>query len=194
MSSIEGNYNMELRVNPCPKCGVERLYVVKASVVSCFFKDVKLAIFGCESPGCTGFAWSNLNLIEASPNYGKIEGLRTEFELPLQMVTDFKEALGCYLQGYYNASVVMSRRLLERILLGKGTKPGQRICDMIKDLANRGILDSRLKGLCDDIKYFGNVGAHPDEEEASKSDAQTALHFTEFLVAWLFGRVEENPH
>ena len=65
---------------------------------------------------------------------------------------------------------------------------------MIKDLANRAIIDSRLEGLCHDIRDFGNVGAHADEEEASESDALTALHFTDILVTWLFGRVEESQY
>ncbi len=141
------SYKVEIKISPCPKCGVKRSFVVLASANSCFFEDVKLFLFGCETPGCTSYAWSNLNLKETVPNYGKMEGLRTKFELPLQMVTDFKEALGCYLNSYYNASAVMSRRLLERILLSKGAKPGQRVCDMIKDLVRKGIIDSRVKDL-----------------------------------------------
>lgn len=189
------NSGIELSVRSCPSCGVKSIYKVAATADSCFFRNAKLSLFLCSNAGCGHYAWFNLQIDELmgnGSNYLCIEGLRSQFELPPQMVSDFKEALGCYTHGYYNASVVMARRLLEQILLGKGAKPGQRICDMIKDLANRGIIDHRLKGLCDEIKFLGNIGAHANEEQANESDAQTALHFSDFLVSWLFGRTEDK--
>ncbi|MFC1983635.1 DUF4145 domain-containing protein [Chloroflexota bacterium] len=53
------------------------------------------------------------------------------------------------------------------------------MCDMFNDLSIRDIIDRRLKGLCDDIKYLGNIGTHANEESANKEDAEQALHFTD---------------
>jgi len=119
--------------------------------------------------------------------------LRDDPDLPKEIVSNFREAFGCYLSGFYTASVVMSRRLLEQVLISKGATPNQRISDMIKELVRCGIIDEMLKDLCDDIKYFGNIGAHVKEEEAEKSDAETALNFCDFLITWLFGKVDEMP-
>ena len=119
-----------------------------------------------------------------------MEGLKERIELPNEIVSSFKEALGCYLSGYHNASVVLSRKLLEGVLIKKGASPNQRVCDMIKELVKRGILDDKLKNLADEIKYLGNVGAHIKEEDANKADAEQALHFCDFLVTWLFGKVD----
>lgn len=167
----------------------------KAIVDSCFWKDIKLHLFAKGSN--PALVWSCVqfgDLIQGkptNPDYGRVEGLREQFELPATMVSDFKEALGCYIHSYYDASVVMSRKLLERTLIARGAKPHQRICDMVNDLSSRDIIDHRLRGLCDDIKYLGNIGAHANEEEANKPDAEQALHFTDFLISWLFGKVEE---
>ena len=61
---------------------------------------------------------------------------------------------------------------------------------MINDLTNRGILDYRLKDICNEIKYIGNLGAHVKEEEADKADAEQALNFADFLITWLLGKIE----
>lgn len=189
-TDIEYKIELEIASN-----GVERIYKVRASASSSFFKDYNIYLFGKYDQD---IAWgyfhvkdmigegSNKKVISRKRSVPK---LREHFELPNEIVSNFKEAFGCYLDGYYQASVVMSRRLLEQVLLSKGAAPKQRVCDMIKELARRGILDTRLTDLADDIKYLGNIGAHVKEEEANKSDAETTLHFSDFLITWLFGEV-----
>ncbi|MFH1328127.1 MAG: DUF4145 domain-containing protein [Candidatus Bathyarchaeota archaeon] len=173
--------------------GKQREYKVQAVAHSCFFKNTKLYLFA------DGGIWSNIQPEElmsetkVQDKYLTIEGLREQVQLSNEIVANFKEALGCYLNGYYNASVVMSRKLLEKVLIEEGASPNQRVCDMIKELVKCGILDDKLKDLADNIKYLGNIGAHVKEEEANKSDAEQALHFCDFLLTWLLGKVDKMP-
>jgi hypothetical protein len=175
----------------------ERTYEAIAMANSSFFLDYKMYLFG-ENDEHIGWGYFNLKSIIDDGSKIKVISvkesvpkLREHIELPDEIVSNFKEAFGCYLDGYYQASVVISRRLLEQVLISKGATPKQRICDMIKELTKRGILDSKLSDLADDIKHLGNIGAHVKEEEANKSDAETTLHFSDFLITWLFGQVQE---
>lgn len=178
--------------------GVERVYKVGASASSIFFSDYDIYLFTENDKDIVWGYFDTKSMTEEKGNKKVISGkksvpkLREHFELPAEIVSNFKEAFGCFLDGYYQASVVMSRRLLEQLLISKGATPKQRVCDMIKELTKRGILDTKLKDLADEIKYFGNVGAHIKEEEANKSDAEIALHFSDFIITWLFGKVLET--
>ncbi len=156
---------------------------------SCFFKGVKLSLFYCSQT----YFWSNVHAIPKGEKdtYFTKEGLRDKFELPNEVVINFREALGCYLHGFNIATVVLARRLLEQVLISKGATPNKRVCDMIKELVNWGILDGKLKDLADGIKYLGNIGAHVKEEDANKDDAKQALEFSDWLITWLFGKVKE---
>lgn len=183
----ENSYKISIKVEAN---GKERTYEAHAIAHSCFFQNTKLYLFA------DGVIWSNiqpedlLSDTKVQNQYLTMEGLKERIELPNEIVSSFKEALGCYLSGYHNASVVLSRKLLEGVLIKKGAFPNQRVCDMIKELVKRGILDDKLKNLADEIKYLGNVGAHMKEEDANKADAEQALHFCDFLVTWLFGEVD----
>lgn len=191
----DSKYEIELKI---ASNRVERVYKVRASANSSFFLDYNIYLF---TEGDKDIAWGYFDkksMTEEGSNKKVISGkrsapkLREHFELPNEIVSNFREAFGCFLDGYYQASVIMSRRLLEQVLISKGAIPGQRVCDMVKELTRRDILDSRLKDLADEIKYLGNVGAHVKEEEANKSDAEIALHFSDFLITWLFGKVFET--
>jgi len=172
--------------------GKKQTYPVEAIGFSCFFKYSKLMLFA------DGTIWSNVRLIDPNSEerdiYLTMDGLKKNIKLPHEIVSSFKEALGCYLNGYYSASVVLSRKLLEGVLITKGASPKQRISDMIKELVKCGILDEKLKYLADEIKYLGNIGAHIKEEDANKVDAEQALHFCDFLVTWLCGKVKLTPY
>lgn len=185
-------YELRFIIDPCPGCGLRSEMRVDAVGESCFFESTKLFLFRCENENCGHYAWSNFQpkeLIGKEAPYLSEDVLKIEFELPLEVVSDFKEALSCFTHGNYNAAVVIARRLLERILLEKGAKCCQPICKMIADLVEQEKIAPELEGLCDDIRFFGKIGAHPKEENANESDASRALQFADFLVTWIYGRV-----
>ncbi len=83
----------------------------------------------------------------------------------------------------------MSRRALERALLGKGAQNYTTLNEMIADLAKQGKLPLEVADLCADIKSWGNRGAHPSDS-LDQSDAETALFFTDMVITWLYGYIE----
>ena len=94
---------------------------------------------------------------------------------------DFLEAIECYNNLLYNASMVMSRRTMEREVIYKEGK-GQNLYEKIESLG----ISTNLKTLLQKVKNFGNHGAHPgyllydkDEKpiENKKEFAELALEF-----------------
>ena len=67
---------------------------------------------------------------------------------------DFEEAINCYNNGSYNASMVMARRAIQQEVKGNEG-------DLYQQIESSGISDN-LKKLLQKIKNFGNSGAHFD--------------------------------
>lgn len=70
---------------------------------------------------------------------------------------DFQEAIDCYNNGFYNASMVMARRAIHQEVESKESK-GKNLYEKINSL----ITSEKLKLLLNKVKNFGNSGAHPD--------------------------------
>ena len=109
--------------------------------------------------------------------------------LPRLLVEDFDQAMSCFKSSCYDAAACMSRRTLERALLGKGAQPYLKLTDMIAQLSEQGKLPLEAKTLCEDIKSWGNLGAH-SSDPTSMDDAQDALFFTDMFITWLYGYIK----
>ncbi|MFA5789276.1 MAG: DUF4145 domain-containing protein [Candidatus Gracilibacteria bacterium] len=73
---------------------------------------------------------------------------------------DFLEAIGCFNNGFYNATMVMARRAMHREMIKRGldkVHPN----NLYDQIENSGISDN-LRRLLQKVKNFGNSGAHPD--------------------------------
>lgn len=70
---------------------------------------------------------------------------------------DFKEAIGCYNSGFFNACMIMARRAIQQEMTLKDAQ-GNNLYDQIQSMG----ISSNLKALLQKIKNFGNSGAHPD--------------------------------
>ncbi len=81
----------------------------------------------------------------------------------LQLITnekvraDFKEAIDCYNNGFYNACMLMARRSIQQEMINKNAT-GE---NLYKQIESTGISE-KLKALLHKVKNFGNNGAHPD--------------------------------
>ena len=95
---------------------------------------------------------------------------------------DFKEAMGCYNNGFYKASMIMARRAIQQEMIINGAKGN----NLFKQIESTGISE-RLKTLLHKIKNFGNHGAHPDfllfdnDGEKINNEKQFAELSLEFL-------------
>lgn len=109
--------------------------------------------------------------------------------LPRLLVEDFDQAMNCFKSSCYDAAACMSRRTLERALLGKGAQPYLKLTDMIAQLTEQGKLPLEAKALCEDIKSWGNLGAH-SSDSTCMDEAQDALFFTDMVITWLYGCIK----
>lgn len=73
---------------------------------------------------------------------------------------DFKEAIQCYNNGFYNATMVMARRAIHREMIKRGLE-AKYPNNLYEQIENSGISEN-LKRLLQKVKNFGNNGAHPD--------------------------------
>ncbi len=70
---------------------------------------------------------------------------------------DFVEAIQCYNKRFYNASMIMARKVIQQEMINKGAK-GDNLYEEIESIG----ISPKLKKLLHKIKNFGNNGAHPD--------------------------------
>lgn len=81
----------------------------------------------------------------------------------LQLITnenvrnDFKEAINCYNNGFYNACMLMARRAIQQEMIDKGAT-GTNLYQQIESTW----ISHKLKALLQKVKNFWNHGAHPD--------------------------------
>jgi hypothetical protein len=98
--------------------------------------------------------------------------------------SDFREASLCLSVGCYKASLVMSRRVLQRMLAEQGCKQ-RNLVDAIKAATDNGVLRRAFHPLAEEIRHYGNLGAHPDDDlagVATKANAEQVLQFAALLV------------
>jgi len=106
--------------------------------------------------------------------------LPKELKLPPGVREEFAEAADCLQFGSVLASMTMSRRVLQRCLKAqKFTQKslGQQI-DAAKD---DGTIPNRYHDLVDEIRLYGNIGAHPDDDNASLVTSENANQLLEFV-------------
>lgn len=97
---------------------------------------------------------------------------------------DFEEAGVCLAAGCFKSSLVMSRRALQRCL--KEQDCNQRnLVDAIDAAIKNGILRKSFHSLAEEIRQYGNLGAHPDDdqlENVNQEAASQVLEFTRLLI------------
>jgi hypothetical protein len=85
---------------------------------------------------------------------------------------DFIEAINCHNHGFYNASMVISRRAIHQEMIKRGLEK-ENPNNLYQQLEKSGISE-KLKELLKRVKNFGNNGAHPDfclyDEQGNKLD------------------------
>ncbi len=106
-------------------------------------------------------------------------------EIPEIIRNSMEEARVCFKAAAYNASTVMAGRALEGICRHFGTKktylgPG------IRELHERGLIDSRLARWAGALQQARNLSAHASGERVSKQDAADLLAFLNAICEYVF--------
>ena len=101
---------------------------------------------------------------------------------------EFREAAICLSAGCYKASMVMARRVVERMLADRGCE-GRKLVDRVQDGIQKGILTPRLAEIATEIRQYGNLGAHPDPEAetlCTEANATVLIEFVSLLADELY--------
>lgn len=172
-------------IDQCPHCGTahvmtdvlwndlsrpERWYVVRCLNKQC----QKLILLRVDAISGELFGIYPTGTYELQKNASISDEIRGEF----------CEAGLCLDAGCFKASMVMSRRVLQRCLKEQGCKKNK-LTDSIQEAIDSGLLRSAFHGIATEIREYGNLGAHPDDEQlanASKENAQTILNFLRLLI------------
>ena len=104
--------------------------------------------------------------------------------IPDEIRDDYREAGRCLGAGANKASMVMSRRVLQRCLKEQGCEQAK-LAAAIKHAVDTGILRKPLHDLANEIREYGNLGAHPDDDQlanATRENAEQILAFAQLLI------------
>ena len=105
--------------------------------------------------------------------------LGTSASIPKQIVDDFQEAGICLGARCFKASLVMSRRVLQRCLAEQGCKQ-HNLVDAIAEAVSSGILRKPFHSLAEEIRHYGNLGAHPNDDQLANANNESAHQVLEF--------------
>jgi hypothetical protein len=171
-------------IGECPHCGVR--HVQATDVFEQNLKSssslVQWRLTRCQNPPCEA-----LILVEMESR-GDIRRIfpASSYELdpgaPIsdEIRADFREAGACLSAGCYKASLVMSRRALQRCLREQGCAE-PKLVDAIASAVEKGVLRKAFHSLADEVRHYGYLGAHPDDDQLANATRDSAQHVLEFV-------------
>lgn len=102
-------------------------------------------------------------------------------EIPQSVRDNFIEGLICFAYDLYTASILMCRRALEESAIHQGAEDKGFLGNKIKELSSKGLIDSNLYEIAEQIIDFGNWGAHPTIYRDKNITEDDVLSVIEFL-------------
>ncbi|MEQ8427675.1 MAG: DUF4145 domain-containing protein [Gammaproteobacteria bacterium] len=135
----------------------------------------------CQNPSCQRLILLTTNAkedVQSIYPLGQYE-LETDVTVSQEIKDDFREAGLCLGSGCYKASMVMSRRVLQRCLKDQGCTQN-RLVDAINYAIEQNILRKPFHPIAEEIRHFGNLGAHPDDDQLSNANRENATQIIEF--------------
>jgi hypothetical protein len=100
--------------------------------------------------------------------------------VPIGVADDYVEATLCLSVGAYKAAAAMCRRALQAGALDKACKRAK-LKTQLNELSQKGLLNPSLLKVAHQVRYFGNYGAHPDEDglgDVTQEEAETIRDLT----------------
>jgi hypothetical protein len=138
----------------------------------------------CSNPGIVQNDQGNYGIWEEAQVF-PVMSRGLEGPLPKLVEVSYREAVKCSSAEAWLATVVMVRRTLEAI--GKEFKPeAKRLFDGLKAMKEKGIISDELLEWGHQLRFLGNIGAHPTEEEVSPEDGRDAMEFLEAIAETIY--------
>jgi hypothetical protein len=106
-------------------------------------------------------------------------------KLPPRVDVSYKEAILCLDARAWLATAVMVRRTLEAV--GKEFDPNARtLLKGLEALHAKGAISDELKAWGTELRFLGNIGAHPSDDEISYHDATEAVEFLNAIIETIY--------
>ena len=170
-------------LDQCPHCGVRHVQTAQQFVQPLNARDgtVHWNILRCQNNACQRLVLvqvSNTGLVQqVYPFVSQV--LDSTSPIPSEIRDDFLEAGLCLGASCYKASLVMSRRVLQRCLKEQGCTQNK-LVDAIDHALQTNILRKAFHPLAEEIRQYGNLGAHPDDDQLVNGNRESAHHVLEF--------------
>ncbi len=171
-------------LDQCPHCGTRNVDC-EDKTGSGHADGTVWQIVCCRNPKCNKFVFlhrrDNNNLFQYP--IGKLD-VPNDPAVPSEVVMELRESMTCLYVGCYLASMTMSRRVLQRCLKQQGFTQ-KTLAQQIDAAKADGTIPKRYHALADEIREYGNIGAHPDDDNAALVTADNAKHllgFVEILI------------
>ena len=176
-----------MRLDKCPHCGTSHVESVIQLNQLLDPSDASSSwiVVRCQNPRCN-------RLVLVSEDQGIIRwiyppasfDIDPSIQIDQEIRDDFRESGLCLAAGCYKASMVMSRRVLQRCLKEQGCTQRQ-LVDAIDYAVKEGILRKPFHKIATEIRQYGNLGAHPDDEQlanVNEKNAKQVLDFVRLLI------------
>ena len=179
----------------CPHCGVKDQIANGGHAVGGWEGVSHWLVRMCSNPLCRRPIFVVYDEVKsettAAPifTYPLLGGkLDKETQFPKYVREEFKEASHCHQIGAYLASMTMSRRVLQRCLKHEGLNQ-RTLFEQIETAKNQNIIPRRYAKLVDEIRQYGNFGAHPDDDKmelVTEKNSEFLLELVKLLVEELY--------
>ena len=172
----------------CPHCGTRHVdtsdLVATASSHRRWSKET-WKVQECRNPKCGGLILVRVRGDELLGIYPT-----SRYELPSssdicpEIREEYQEAGTALDAGCSKSSMVMSRRVLQRVLKEQGCQQ-RNLVDQINHAIGNDILRKSFHEMANEIRAYGNLSAHPDDDQltnCTKENAQELLEFIRLLI------------
>lgn len=171
-------------IDQCPHCGIRHVEAAPSAEAQDAKQDERWMILRCQNPDCNRLFVRLCHIpapfkkrFQYPP--GNID-LPSDPKLPPEVPPEYREAATCLAIGCHLASMTMSRRVLQRCLKQQGFS--EKTLEKQIDAAKAdGTIPKRYHSLADEIRKYGNIGAHPDDDNLALATAENAQHLLEFV-------------
>ena len=105
--------------------------------------------------------------------------------IPNSLRLAYDEAESCFRAKAYTATAIMCRKTLEGIA-DENKIAVRNLAAALKEMKEKGIIESRLYEWADALRISGNEAAHGVNFQVSHQDAKDILEFTQALLEYVF--------
>lgn len=171
----------------CPHCGVKDQIAHGGHAVGGWEGVSHWLVRNCNNPLCKRpifVVYDEVTSTETgSPIFtypltgGKLD---EETLFPDHVRDEYSEATHCFQIGAHLASMTLCRRVLQRSLKEKGFNQ-RSLYEQIEAAKKDGTIPRRYQELADEVRHFGNLGAHPDDDKMDLVNPENSAFLLEFV-------------